>query len=226
MPNTTSNTNKNTFGKRRRRRRKRSNLDRKIATVTKQVIAQQDKKELELKLYQRPEVVGATIDNAGVIYNLSSDMSQGVLNNQRIGDQISLKSLLIRLQVQAADAATYNTMRVIIFRWFCTGNPLSSSVLQNSVSTLIRPLSPLSISNSKQLQVLYDNIYQLSNSAAVSIGAITVDKLYIKLRGHGQWQSNTTTPEQGQVYLLAISDSAAVDAPELSFISRLRYTDP
>lgn len=226
MSATTSSTLKNTYGKRKRRRRKRSNMDKKMARIASSVYEQKEKGETELKLYEPPELFLQFIDNAGIIFNLSNLIVTGAEKFNRIGNQIVLKSLFMRLMARGNQGSNnYHNLRLIVFRWLCVGDPTPSSVLQLTTNTQNRHLSQLNNDNSHNAHIFMDNTFSLSKSTDQDLPGIINDKFYIKLRGKAEWQGAGTINERGNVYLLAISDSAAIDAPQLSFTSRLRYID-
>lgn len=225
---TTSNIHKNTYGKRKRTFKKKSNLDKRIAKVASQVMEAKEKEEVELKLYEPTEVFLDFIDNGGHIFNLSNLMIQGTAKNQRVGNQIKLQSYYTRMFMRGNLASqNYHSIRIIIFRWLTPGDPTAAAVLQLSANTQNRHLSQLNNDNSRNSHIFYDNTYLMSIQDANKFGVpgVVNDKIYIKLKGAAEWSASGTNNERGNLYLLAISDSASIDAPQLSFTGRLRYTD-
>lgn len=230
--NTTSSVAKNSYGKSQRRYKPRSKMDRKIASVAKKVVAQELADEIELKTYDRVEVLFAPVAVDGTnLYSLSNTIPQGVANQQRIGDQIKIKSLFVRLSLQANDDATYNNVRIIVFRWNSEASPFGADILKLTSSTFIRQLSQLNTENRRNFQIKYDNTFTVGGpfnvSTAVQNGLpqSQEDKFYIKTFGDAYWEpAGSTTPAKGHIYLLAISDSPS-NPPQLSFTARVRYTD-
>lgn len=221
---TTTSKAKNTYGQRRRRRyRKKGNLDKKITRVARQVVAKEMADEVEHKAYSRADIV-STISDAGSVFSISNTLSQGDGITERIGDKIKIKSLFCRLNVNAASAATYNTLRLIIFRWNSAGTPTVGDILSLTTTATIRHLSQLNYLNRRLYQIKYDNTYIVSDNASIDILAIQTDKFYIKTFGDAYWGAASTTPVKGHIYCLAISDSA-VNLPQLALVSRVKYTD-
>lgn len=223
---TTSNKFKNNYGRgKRRKNRKVTNMDRKIARVAARVYEKKEAQEVEMKHYDVAEAYASSIDSAGTIINLTQDIPQGTDYNERVGNKISVKGINIRLMVFSPSATpNYNTLRIIVFRQRDQGTPSVSSILDLTTATQIRHLSQLSSSFKGSFHILYDNTYQVSFKAGSDLPFIHTDKFYISRVGNAEWTTSAGNAG-GQVYMLAISDSAIIDAPDLSYTARIRYTD-
>lgn len=216
MSHSTTNTNKNYYGRRKRHGKKPS---KRLTQQVNQILAAKEAKEVELKYRDREYTGSAGIDTAGVILPLS-DPQTGTSTSQLIGRTFLIKSILVRYQLFVADS--YNSVRVIIFRWNNNSIPTVPDVLEDySTSATAGPLSPIRIENSSNIQVLYSNIFALSQGVVDT----SVDKLYIQKNIRAEYNDDGSKGI-GHVYMLIVSDSIAVSHPTYTVISRCRYLDP
>lgn len=221
---TTSNLNKNSYGKTKKRFKKKTNFDKKVEKVARQVVAQELADELELKFYDISGIGLPVTDVAGQVLPLTQALTKGTAINERIGNKINVKSLFVRLQVQANATASYNSVRLMVIRWMSAGTPVIGSILLSSgLPSTMRHLAQLNYSSKPNYQVKYDQTFLLADTANLDIPAIQIDKFFIKRFGDVHWD-DANSPIKGQLYLMAISDSS-VNFPELTFTSRIRYTD-
>lgn len=221
---TTSNTSKNYYGKKPRRKKRTSKMQRQMVNVARQVVQAELKDELELKFYDTSGIGLAVNDTSGLVLPLSQPLVKGTGIDSRIGNKVSIKSLFVRLQVQANASASYNNIRLMIIRWMSAGTPVIGSILLSSgLSPPMRHLAQLNYSSKPNFQVKYDQTYLMADTANLDIPAIQLDKFYIKKFGDAFWD-DANSPIKGQLYLIAISDSA-VQTPQLTYTSRIRYTD-
>lgn len=211
----TTNVFKKNYQKRPRRRKRRSNLDRKIAKVANDVIVAREKKEVELKRYSYDQ--SYTLSSTGTIINITPAIAEGTGADERIGDQITLKSFFLRFLLEVAD--TYNQIRFVIFRWHDDSSPTIAKVFAPLVNLLTYTMQPLNPDNAQNIQVLYDNLFQLDTYHPAAL-----DKIFLN-KGLGAAHWNGTTAEKGQLYIAAVSDSNAVSHPSLYISWRLKFTD-
>ena len=161
---------------------------------------------------------GTAISNAGFMFTLTSGLAQGDLTTERDGASIFAEYLMLRYSVLAADST--QSFRVVVFRWLRTGAPTVSQVLQD-IST-VPTLSAINMVNSKYIDILHDNTMNLVLSGSTGFQTI---KKFIQIKKSIDWQPGTTSNEKGNIYLLAISDSAAVSHPTIKLFNRTRYMD-
>lgn len=220
---TTTSKGKNSYGKRKpRRRRKNTYMDRKIARVANQVVATKLNAVNELKV--RDIENSANITSAGTLFSVTNTIGKGTDNNNRIGDEIDLKSIYFRMEINANSTTSYDNVRAIVVRWYSDGTPAISDILTTTAATNLRHLSQINYDKRKLFRILYDNTYTLSDSANLDIPAVHVDKFYIKVPGKCNWDSSNN-PVKGHVYLLLISDSASL-FPSAAWTVRTKFQDP
>lgn len=185
--------------------------------AVRKIVRSEIDKNQELKLYETILPL-TSISATGTIYDLSGGITQGDTNISREGSAVTFKSLLLRYQFIHADST--QLMRVILFRWMSTGVPAVSDIIQDT--TINPPLSALSLNNSSYIQVIFDKLHALSTNTNANLAF----KKYVKLNGRAQWDSGSSTGrKKGQLFMLFISDSAAVTHPTVNFNARLRFTD-
>lgn len=219
----TSNSYKNTYGKRKYRRRYNQNRSRtyKIAQkAARAEIYKNEKKEVEMKSYDLAFVGTQNITNVGLMIPVTPPIPRGTGPNERVGSEVSVKGILARLELQPpASYTTHYMVRIIAFRWNASGTPSAANVLQ-FVASNDAPLSPLVRDASHKFQVLYDNLFHLG---ADSEPAARIEKFYLQKLGTAVWD-DSNVPQKGQVFLLYISDGS-VEIPNVRHHVRVRYTD-
>lgn len=214
----TSNTFKNNYGRKKRRGRQRTTRqDKKIAKIASDVFEAKQKSETELKYIDIDGLTSTAIPNTGIIHHLSP-CTEGTGYDERIGLKIKGKNLLLRFQLIHSDST--QMVRVMVIRWFCSTTPVVSDVVFTPSASTPWPLNPLNIDNSKEIQVLYDNLFALSTNTNANI----VDKVFIGRPMHISFETDDTR-DNGHLYLIAVSDSTAVSHPSITYWSRLRFTD-
>lgn len=164
--------------------------------------------------YNQPSVL-----NNGVVINLI-DIPQGVLDTERIGDQIRLATITFRYVVTVGD--NFNFLRLIIFQFKSNNsfNPAVSAILNGTAPTY---LSQYSVDNNQTFQVLYDRTHRLDTDdpAKVVIGKCNMKYCKRKL----QFQAGSNTTGTGMIYALAISDSGNAPNPGIQGEFNFWYSD-
>lgn len=116
-----------------------------------------------------------------------------------------------------------NICRTIVFQWLDTGVPAVGVILQN-----LSPLSPINIDNRQNINVLHDNLTSLcqQGGAALAYDAKAF-KVYIKGKKFVtiDYQNAAANLTKGGIFMLNISDSAVVPAPNILIYSRITYND-
>lgn len=150
-----------------------------------------------------------------------NDIIQGPGQNERIGNEVSNKSLHVRLNL--ARAATVDSLvRVIIF-WNIEGqNQPPSLLLQNNTAGNAY-ISPLHKNYGKSFWVRYDRTYTL----AAGQSQLVVDEIWRKMKAKTEYASTETGQiTRNQLYITFISNqTVAGNQPTCTFYSRLNYMD-
>jgi hypothetical protein len=154
----------------------------------------------------------------GTMFSLDS-IPQGAGDSQRIGDQITVQSLLLRLSIQTGSGGL-GYVRVVMFRW----KP-GSGILPPTVSNLLQTinfLSPINVEYGEQIKVIMDKTYALATGSS----QLQIDKFWRRKRYVANFSGSTTgtATNSNGTFLFFITDTAT-GSPTFSFYSRLRFTD-
>lgn len=164
------------------------------------------------------------------------DPAQGHDQDERNGDSIKPLRLTIRGQVYSdASGASTQYIRVILFRY----KDENGVTLQ--ADDILDPnytgggnviFAPKNWDKRFHSKIIYDKIFRLGNYLGTSAGQdpnlpVTIPfKIVKKLYGHINWSDSTSTEEGGGLYMLVCSQAASdADAPVVSFVSRVTFTD-
>lgn len=117
-----------------------------------------------------------------------------------------------------------NVCRVIIFQWLDAGTPTIAQITQNSTV-----LSPTLLSNRDKINVLHDHVTTLAQYAGSALGydCKAVDG-YVKGRRMVPTEYTTglvATVNKGNIFVMALTDSAIPPAPSLNLYTRLTFND-
>lgn len=188
-----------------------------VRSIARQEVMKEEKKTEELKYFITANA-SISISAVGQIFGLTNTIAQGTSETQRIGTQITLRNVLTRFDVTHDDST--NVFRIILFRWMEEGTPAVADILQDT--TIVPWLSSLSAKFAKSIQVIYDKSYSMSTNTDANI----VGKIFKKLRGNAIWEPTAigVGRQKGQLYLLAISDSA-VGGLTFKHHTKVRYVD-
>lgn len=162
------------------------------------------------------------------------DPAQGDGQEERVGNQIKPLHLTIR-GYAAVDSTGGPTEigRLIIFRYkdengqaLAVGDILDSDI----VGTTKAPLAGKAYDNRYHSKILFDKTFYMGYNASgaqdTSLPSVRSFKFSTKLYGHINWTDTTTTQEGGGLYMLWITAEATeANAPTLTYVSRVTYTD-
>lgn len=164
-----------------------------------------------------------------VIQVLSAFPAEGTGEQQRVGDQIMLKSINVRWRAESNTADTHNTFRFIVFAWNNTAAPVGAGdIIQDTGSVYDYLLSPYNFDAKDR----GDFIVMLDRR--VTVGVLGGEKPYID----GQWNfSGSRLPHKKKdfnaatvisrwyYYVLVMHDSSAVPNPTFMMHTRTTFTD-
>lgn len=171
----------------------------------------------------------ATGDESGHVltnpwFILLNGMTRGDDNNQRIGREVLMRSVLLSYSIAVNTVSGLDVrVRVMIVydRQTNTLAPVITDILNSSNVVSIRNLS-----NVRRFSILYDVVHVL-NSYIEPFGQL-YRKYYRHLNHPVVYNSgNAGTVADivtGSLYLVAFC-STAVDSPTISYAARIRYTD-
>lgn len=173
--------------------------------------------------------ISGQIGAAGVMYSLYENalvlpftkITQGTGEANYIGDTITPLYITIRGLFVHSDAT--NALRVIVFQTLGNTVATISSLLQYPAGTTHACLSPVKKNTRRQYQILRDKIYTTSASGN------EVKSFKIKVPMYGLQSTEFTdaagTVGSGGLYMLLMTDSAAITHPDVRITHRVTFTD-
>jgi len=207
---------------------KRPRYQRQDATVS-AVVRKELRKKTDWK-YTDHQASG-NVSSSGTIVSVFSNLVRGDAGiNEFSGNDIKPQALLIKYFMNTNQ--TFNTVRFLVFQWFDSVTPAVSGVLQ-TVSTSYATISPILVTNKRYIKVLYDKTHMMAPTAAdgagnvVGWGVIEPQTIYIpgKRLRPVRYNSSTNVVQDGQIYILAISDDSLTSYPQLFWHSRVTFSD-
>lgn len=163
--------------------------------------------------------VNTTILNTGTVLAMSQ-IPQGTTDITRVGDRITLKRVDVICNIVAADAT--NFMRLMLVKYHPQSDPTSPpsiNVFLNSVAGQ-GPASPPNHDTRLDYTVLDDRMIALTLSG---MGCATFS--FSKSLNFPLQFSGGSTTASNHLYLVAVSDSAAVSHPSLVYALKNWFTD-
>lgn len=167
--------------------------------------------------------------NLGTISSLYSNLIRGDAGrNEFNGNQIRPQAVTVKYWAETAQ--TYNVLRVMLIQWFDAATPVLSGILQNTV-TGQGVISPTLVTNKEYIKVLFDKTHMLAPSAgdAAIVGNGIIDPVTIYIPGKRlrptRFNSGSNTVQDGNLYLIAVSDDTALGTVNLTWSSRVTFSD-
>jgi len=169
---------------------------------------------------------GLTIDYSGHVEDLYKNLVRGdTATNNFDGSSVYPKYLQVNYQLVSAAAAQggYNTMRVIIGQSAVPGIPTPDDILTGGGS-VSAPLSVRRFQNVKNYKVLYDKLFTLNAYVNYAIS----EKVFIpgkRLRPLETTTAGALSFTKGDLWMLVISDDGVTTYPQMSYYSRVMFSD-
>lgn len=145
-------------------------------------------------------------------------ISQGVGDNQRVGDRIMMKTLGVKMSVLNSDSAY---IRVIIL-YAPEAKITAASDVVEGVATVFAPFTFKPYDKRKWSRILWDKTYALDDPA--TSGLMYNEEFNLPINRPTQFDAATTTINAGDLFVLFVSNSAVAEQT-LVFSYRLYYTD-
>jgi len=192
-----------------------------VKSIAKTVVhAEAEKKYIDLD-------VNTSILPAGSFYELSV-IPEGTTKNMRIGQEILLQNLQVRMTFSypVAIGATpfLGWIRLFVIRWKDSSGTLSNlgQILQNPTVpfNITSPYNDLQLISGEQFSVLADKTIQLTDANTPKV--ITTYKRFFNLKFKQQFHGATGTGSHNSIWLIATSSIVGM---ETSFSTRIKYLD-
>lgn len=124
----------------------------------------------------------------------------------------------------------YNYCRVMVFQWMDATTPVLGGILQNTTAS-IATVSATLVTNKQYLRVLYDKTFCVAPTAGgdtTCIGnGVFSDTVFIPGNRIKKIRYNATTGfcQDGNIYLLFMSDDAVSTFPSITYYQRVAFFD-
>jgi len=162
---------------------------------------------------------------------LLNGMALGTTGITRIGRQVTIKSWLFRMAVNAAATGNTGLLRVVVV-WDSQANgaALTTTDLFESSNVADVLVSPLNLSNRERFQVVMDKVYNLGGLGAVD--GVPPDTIHIEkfkkmnkiVTFNGGNAGTVGDIATNSLYLITFG-SVGTASPSTSYHSRIRFTD-
>lgn len=211
--------------KKRFRKRKVKAKKQNVARVVKKEIM----KMAENKYHDYSNIVNMT---ATISINDTTVISQSAgasTDLTRIGDNIQISRLQFRYNIVAASTATSaHTLRVLLIQWLSPTVPVAADILTNTGAGSAT-VSLYNMDNFRKhglLKVLYDRTHCISQSSGGPAVAIHQNKWLHRFRHNLNYSTGGTTPNNGCIYLVFVSDTAtSTEYPVMEYYQRIQFID-
>jgi len=196
--------------------------DRKNKQEIKQIVRSMVNKPVEIKYFDQYQI-STSVTASGTITNIS-DITRGNDVTQRIGNQVTLKSIHFRVGMYLNANATQTALRILVIQdTFGTNAPAVTDVLETAfLSSYYSEIAPYYWDYRKRFKILKDDVTYLCKNSDTS----GVFKEYNIKLGFNSQHIGASTTFKNQVYLLLVSnESNALNLPVVNIHSRLLFTD-
>jgi hypothetical protein len=144
-----------------------------------------------------------------------SNISSGVNYNQRIGQEVRLTRVDCHFEFALAD--TTNVMRYFLIRWKDTGTPAIADIVDD---VTLPWLSFQNLNSLENCDFIADGKVDLHSSNPMESVSFSRGLNNARTR----WRAGTNTVDSGHLFLIIVSDSAAVADPQFICRTRVSYT--
>lgn len=179
------------------------------------------KKEVELKALTSRPFSASSVSSAATIVKLSS-IIQGDTAVDRDGQQVSVTRVDLQGHMKPGDDT--NFLRIIVFQWRdddISYTPTASDILQNSASWY----DLHNFNQRHRYSILWDRMFSLDTDDPIKYYKRSI---YGKKLAKTVEYSGTTagaTSGKHNIYVLAVSDSGAINHPTLDMMARVYFKD-
>jgi len=170
------------------------------------------------------------VTSSGTCLSVFTDLIRGDAGrNEFDGNEIKPSALTLKYYMQTNQ--TYNSVRVLVFQWMDSVTPVPSGILQTT-ATNFATISPILVTNKKYIRVLSDRTHVFAPTAGgdatpIGLGTVPVQTIYIpgKRLRPVRVNSSTNVVQDGNIFVLTISDDALTSYPQLYWYSRVTFAD-
>lgn len=190
---------------------------------------------METKYKFTNSTAGFAVSAAAQIDGTFFDIAQGVADTNRVGDRLKWGSKIhLNLQM-VASGDDYNTFRWMLVQWHPTSTaaptPVMADILLNGPSAAPDVLSQYNHDNRQNYRVLWDRKYIVTGAAAANKPITSIVARYVtatislkRARKMVQYQGGGLHATN-RLFLIYMSDSAAIPHPTASVTTKVFFTD-
>lgn len=197
--------------------------------VTQEIVRKELKKKVDWK-YTDINANSTNVQTTGSITSLFSNLVRGDTGLNAFDGNI-IRPQAITLKYFCHTSTVRNAVRVMLFQWFDSATPVIAGILQNG-GAITATLSPILVTNKSYIKVLYDRTHQFAPTAGgdttvTGEGVTDCQTVYIpgKRLRTVRYNSSTNVVQTGNLFLLLISDDAAIPSPQINYYCRVTYSD-
>lgn len=179
-------------------------------------------KDVEVKYFDQYQL-STNVTAVGTLACIS-DIVRGTDVTQRVGNEIMLKSIQVRLGCYINANATQTALRYLIVHDTMGVNaPSVSDILEAAfLTSYYSEVAPLYWDYRKRFRILKDKVIYLCKQSSISGYA---EQFSLKL-GFRSYQIGSSTTFKNQVYLLLVSNEPNVlNTPVVNIHTRIMFTD-
>lgn len=190
-----------------------------IGSVARTVSQMMNWINVETKRYDLVQVF-AGVSSAGLYNLILNQIAQGNADNQRSGEKVVGKDLLINYALRISPSAPNTTVGIFVVY---DKKPEVGGMTWLDYKDDGSPIAQSNVDNGDRYVTLKKVLIQLNQSGRPS----AVGQMRISLnRIHSEWNSGLATDfEKGAIHLIACSDQTGDNVPLLEVRSRYRYFD-
>lgn len=198
--------------------------------LTQTIVRKELRKRIDWKYTDHSQSV-TNVTSTGAITSLLANLVRGDAGKDNFGGNM-ITPQAITLKYYFATQQTYNSCRIMVFQWFDSATPAVTGIIESN-ATHIGTIAPILITNKSYIKVLYDQTHLLAPTAmdgAGNVGGFGITqpvKVYIpgkKLKTI-RYNSGTNVVQDGNLYVLLISDDAITSYPFVTWYSRVTFSD-
>jgi hypothetical protein len=191
------------------------------------IVMQELKKEEDAQFIDAITSSPQSITTSGTIGALFN-ISQGIQDGQRIGDNVQVLSLTIgTLDVYAYNSDLVSHVRMIIFQWIpniADFAPTVADILQTPTTNSC--FSLLNVEHSPEYVVLYDKLWKFIGSATVLTEHSDKILKNVRIKKPPKpicYESTSSSGSSGTICMLTIADSTTSPSPAIQYAMRAWY---
>lgn len=170
-----------------------------------------------------------TVDSTGSVYHLSA-IAQGDTNAQRSGNTVLPRYLQLQVMLYQ-NAADFDTIRMMVFRWKDNSTPTIANVVEDSSNPIYSPLNDNISGNQRdrQIDVIKNKVFLVgpdasNNGAILYKKTIDLNPPNKQVKDHIKFDDTSTTAPVGGIYMILIG-TQAVNTCEFRGMHKLSFHD-